>query len=461
MIFTQSRFDSVSETERLYEEIACLPDEENTLERGLKEAGLFQHHEKACQLASRAMSHSEVMKRGLTRDEAGAIACFTLEGDGKLDPPYIVINRDFATRDFATTMRLRRLVFLMTRGLRKLERFSPPNKVLYRGIRAKVPLTQNSNGGQAYEEGKSVMWWGYTSATTDPDVAKRFAGDDGTVFKIGGSDLWGYDIRPFSDFNEKEVLIESEAVLHVKKVTPGRPMIIDVEIQPFASLVFENIIPSGELKLTRQFRERGAGNGFASFVDEKTMTSFVGCAWKECPAYYCQELKYAIDASNPRIASKTGEGDRRCAIIGNTPIPLYSVVVWSIKILRSVNNDACHINIGVIPYDTTPDKTWDNTQSGWFFNCHKSILRSQDPEYRYKNNVGYGPRKEEAKYFHTGDRIDVEMNTKGAKGVLSFLIDGVSYGPAFENIPLDKPLMPCVLLRNKGDSIELCDVTFK
>ena len=41
------------------------------------------------------------------------------------------------------------------------------------------------------------------------------------------------------------------------------------------------------------------------------------------------------------------------------------------------------------------------------------------------------------------------------KGKLSFAINGVSYGVAFDGIPLDKPLVPCVLLDYHGGSVEL------
>ena len=41
------------------------------------------------------------------------------------------------------------------------------------------------------------------------------------------------------------------------------------------------------------------------------------------------------------------------------------------------------------------------------------------------------------------------------KGELSFVVDGVNFGVAYEGIPLDKPLVPCVLLDLKGDSVEL------
>ena len=40
-------------------------------------------------------------------------------------------------------------------------------------------------------------------------------------------------------------------------------------------------------------------------------------------------------------------------------------------------------------------------------------------------------------------------------GELSFVVNGVNLGVAFKGIPLDKPLVPCVILGNDGDSVEL------
>ena len=41
------------------------------------------------------------------------------------------------------------------------------------------------------------------------------------------------------------------------------------------------------------------------------------------------------------------------------------------------------------------------------------------------------------------------------KGELSFVVNSVNLGVAYDGIPLDKPLVPCVILINKGDSVEL------
>ena len=73
------------------------------------------------------------------------------------------------------------------------------------------------------------------------------------------------------------------------------------------------------------------------------------------------------------------------------------------------------------------------------------------PPHNYSGK-GYGPRKEEGEYVYTGDSVGVVMDT--AKGMLSFALDGVNLGVVYEGIPLDKPLVPCVLLY-PGDSVEL------
>ena len=41
------------------------------------------------------------------------------------------------------------------------------------------------------------------------------------------------------------------------------------------------------------------------------------------------------------------------------------------------------------------------------------------------------------------------------KGELSFALNDVNLGVAYEGIPLDKPLVPCVILGEEGDSVEL------
>ena len=69
------------------------------------------------------------------------------------------------------------------------------------------------------------------------------------------------------------------------------------------------------------------------------------------------------------------------------------------------------------------------------------------PPHSYRSKE-HGPRKKEGEYIHTGGSVGVVMDT--SKGELSFALSGVNLGVAYEGIPLDKPLVPCVLLEKPG-----------
>ena len=162
-------------------------------------------------------------------------------------------------------------------------------------------------------------------------------------------------------------------------------------------------------------------------------------------------MKYSVDEENPRIATMIGgDGYGWCTIIGNTPLPLNKVTSWSIKILKSKDNGYC-IFIGVAPSDINQNEGDNYYKCGWYFGCYGSKLYSGPPHKCW--NKEYGPRKGDGEYVHTGDSVGVVMDT--AKGELSFALNGVNLGVAYEGIPLDKPLVPCVLLMYPRDSVEL------
>ena len=184
---------------------------------------------------------------------------------------------------------------------------------------------------------------------------------------------------------------------------------------------------------------------------EVKVAPFKESSWKECPDDVDEKMKYSVAEENPRIATNIGGDDGYCTIIGNTALPLNKVTSWSIKVLKSRNNDGDGINIGVAPSDINQNEDDNYRKCEWYFNCYWSELIS-GPPHNYEGK-GYGPRKGGGKYVHTGDSVGVVMDT--TKGELSFALNGVNLGVAFEGIPLDKPLVPCVLLSCEGDSVEL------
>ena len=210
-------------------------------------------------------------------------------------------------------------------------------------------------------------------------------------------------------------------------------------------------------KTEHAFRVRAVrGNSVSEWSDVakgKTLKApeFSKCVWKECSDDASEKMKYSVDEKNPRIATKIGHDNYFCTIIGNTHLPLNKVTSWSIKILKSWNNDGGCIFIGVTPSDIDQNENNNYYKCGWYFDCHCSALWSGLPHnYKWKE---YGPRKEDGEYVHRGDSVCVVMDT--AKGELSFVLNGVNLGVAFDGIPLDKPLVPCAILGHKEDSVKL------
>ena len=174
------------------------------------------------------------------------------------------------------------------------------------------------------------------------------------------------------------------------------------------------------------------------------------CVWKECPDDVDKDRKYSVGEENPRVAKKIGDYSF-CTIIGNTALPLNKVTSWSIKVLKSRRNDGYGIFIGVAPFNIDQNEYDNFNKCGWYFDCLTSTLYSGPPHNYIAKRVWAKERKGE--YVHTGDSVGVVMDT--AKGELSFVVNGVNFGVAYEGIPLDKPLMPCVILLYPGDSVEL------
>ena len=125
------------------------------------------------------------------------------------------------------------------------------------------------------------------------------------------------------------------------------------------------------------------------------------------------------------------------------------MISWDIKILEAKYFGDC-IYIGVAPFDINQDEINNRNKCGWYFNCETSKLYS-GPPHNYCHEE-YGPKKRDGLYIFTDSCVCVIMDT--AKGEVSFAVNGVNLGIAFEGIPLDKPLVPCVLFSLPSYSFE-------
>lgn len=461
------------------------------MEAGVQNTSLaFQH---AMEFGRYALKEPSISQLGLTEDEAGALAAYTLQWAGGVKSPCEAVNEALCSardRDRRSITSGSKLIYLFLSGLRKLPKARPESgKCLYRGVCTRVPLSKeeacssiasancccyNCERRQAYIPGHFVTWWGFTTTSPDPDVPRKFvctppaaAGlatempRECTLFSIYGTDLWGYDIQAFSPFEECGILLEPEAKVMVTKVTEASlyspsntpaaaPAVVEinVELRPFVRLVLEDVIPVSA-KAT-------ALDPLASILykpkEEEILPQLAlpsNTVWKECPKDAPKSWQYSVDKKQPRVAVDT-KGSREikgCAIIvGSSVIPMKGVTSWSVNVLKTKNNDGRLILIGVAPADI--DQCYNGYDiQGWYFNCWNmspytiEIIGKTYPKGKPGENV------------HNGTVVGVVLN--GVKGELSFILDGKHQGVAYKDIPVDKPLVPCVLLGCKGDSVEL------
>ena len=195
----------------------------------------------------------------------------------------------------------------------------------------------------------------------------------------------------------------------------------------------------------------GKGWGWCKTMHFTTPVISEYCTWKECPDSLDYAKRYSVSEGRPRVAKKDlCVFGINSTIIGSAVLPPNKVTPWDVRILKSANSRG-GILVGVAPFDIDQNSNENQRACGWYFHCFFSTLWSGLP-HDYKNK-DYGPRKEDGQYVRTGDPVGVVMDT--AKAELSFVLGGVNLGVAYEGIPLEKPLVPCVILWYAQDTVEI------
>ena len=179
--------------------------------------------------------------------------------------------------------------------------------------------------------------------------------------------------------------------------------------------------------------------GVMKFGDVFVKPEFNVCM-KESP-----NSRYVLEGPSNTIIKKTCSNGWNCTAIGNDPLPQNTITEWDVKIISTTQNG--HIMVGVAPQDIDVNAGNNFSKCGWYFFCYNSTLYSGPPKKHSGDSYGQG------KNLKAGDIVGVKMDT--TKGELSFSVNGVSLGVAYDGIPLDKPLVPAIDLYNTNDSVEI------
>ena len=164
---------------------------------------------------------------------------------------------------------------------------------------------------------------------------------------------------------------------------------------------------------------------------------------KKCPLEINESKKFIISGENENVFTKIGEDEQWTGTICKNELGKNEQHSWKIQILNSQNNE---IMVGVAPIDFDINSS-DYTKCGWYYHIGHSSLYS-GPPYNYNNK--------EIDFYMNNNLITVVLNLN--ERTLGFIND-YSYEniPIYSDIPIDKPLVPVILLYNKEDSIKILE----
>ena len=163
--------------------------------------------------------------------------------------------------------------------------------------------------------------------------------------------------------------------------------------------------------------------------------------FKKCPININNDLLYETSGEKDNIITKTGKDGNVCITCENE-LEKYNVYKWKIKIIKTENYD---IKIGIASKDLIEKS--QNYENGWYLFCWDLKIYSGPPNNFWKEKTNLTKK----------DEIIVVMDMN--KRTLKFMNDNEENEEntySINDIPIDKPLFPAVIIYNNNDSIEIC-----
>ena len=161
--------------------------------------------------------------KNISKNDALVISSYTYEPKIKFEKfsPYRLLNTNLVATDRKSgVINVEKYLFLFLRALRGLNKTK--KNALFRCISCKVKLEKDPNNNKfvPFQKGLEKIFWPFTSTSDDEKTAEKFLDNGkGTIFKIEGKDLWGYDISLFNVCKEKEIILEPERKFLIENVT--------------------------------------------------------------------------------------------------------------------------------------------------------------------------------------------------------------------------------------------------
>ena len=196
---------------------------------------------------------------GIEKEDAIIISSYTCEAFDSNYSPYRLLNRNLNEENREKGIKnISKYLFIFLKALRKLERYYPQQKYMYRCINKYVNLKEDFFNKKVihYHKGIKKVFYGFTSISSKMDKTYNLNGkkkefEKGTFFNMYGN-YFGYDISFFNKLMEEEIILEPELKFLVENaVCPSKKNnFIHIKCKfEESSKVLENIIAQDNIKL--------------------------------------------------------------------------------------------------------------------------------------------------------------------------------------------------------------------
>ena len=153
----------------------------------------------------------------IEKEEAMIISSYTCEAFDSNYSPYKILNRKLNEENREEGIKqISKYLFIFLKALRKLDRYYPTQKYMYRCINRYVNLKEDFFNKKIipYQKGVKKTFYGFTSISTKINTTYNLKGKqtqfkEATIFTIYGN-YFGYDISLFNNSLEEEIIIEPE-----------------------------------------------------------------------------------------------------------------------------------------------------------------------------------------------------------------------------------------------------------
>jgi len=139
---------------------------------------------------------------GLSLDQSASIALYTIESEPYTSSFYYILNSTLRNEDRGE---LKPWFLYLKLILTALSRLSPIRLTIYRSLKLDTQIEH-----ERYQEGKDVIWWGFSSCTTNKKISQKehFLTSSGTRTLFIIECFNGKDIGPHAyNKNDQEVLL--------------------------------------------------------------------------------------------------------------------------------------------------------------------------------------------------------------------------------------------------------------